>query len=122
MEPVGVAIMTSTETQRSQGNSERLKHADLSTKNFFDDAATFGDAQGAADVALILVPRVDAQGTVECDEQVRHCYRAESNLGAQTIGSADDLAAAHTGARHGQVEGLRKMIAARIDIDSRRAP
>src|SRR5262245_63185200 len=79
------------------------------------------DADGAADVGVVLARRVDAQGAAGGGQEVQDGDAAFLDGRAVAAGAADDLAAADAAARQHRGPGVRIVVAARGGIDPRRA-
>src|SRR5262245_56493963 len=79
------------------------------------------DANGAADVGVVLAGRVDAQGAAGGGQEVQDGDAAFLDGRAVPAGAADDLPAADAAARKYRGPGIRIVVAARGGIDPRRA-
>src|SRR5262245_27699017 len=76
----------------------RFCEASLTGKYFRDRTARLDDLQRPADVALVLLARVDLQRRTERAEQVRHRHRPLDHLHAPLVRGTDDAAAPDAGA------------------------
>src|SRR6476660_6974199 len=83
------------------------------SEHFPNRLARFNDLERPTDVALVLEPRVDAEGLAKSAEEVRHGHRPVSHLDPFLVRRADDTAAANPGPGQGDVKGLRIVVAAR---------
>src|SRR5262249_26708917 len=93
----------------------------FASEYFADWCPVFDDLQRAADVALRLLARIDAERLAERAEQVRHRHGPLAHLGAELVGRADDTPAPDADTAHRHVERLRIVIAASGQVDARRA-
>src|SRR5262249_16062725 len=80
-------------------------------EHFLHRRAGLDDLERPADVALVLLARVDAQRLAERAKQVRDRHRPLGHLDAVGVGGADGAAAADAGAGQGDGERLREVVA-----------
>src|SRR5438270_4405347 len=79
----------------------------VASKHLFHHLSRLDDVQRSADVALVFVARVDAEGLADGAEQVLHRDGPVGDLDAEPVGGADDLTALDAGACQTGVEGRR---------------
>src|SRR5262249_47801378 len=84
-------------------------------------AVLVGDADGAADVGLILLGRVDAQAAADRRHQVADADLAIDYRGAVLAGLADGLPALDPAAAQHHAPGVGEVVAALAVVDLRRA-
>src|SRR5215470_1641820 len=91
-----------------------------SSENFAHGVAAIDDFQRPADVALVLLARIDAQCAAERAEQVLHGHRPFGDIRAEFVRCADDPAALDAAAGQRDIKRLREVIATGSQVYTRR--